>query len=156
MDEAVILVGTETGTAEDIADELADALDGAGVEVEIMDLEDAETSVLDGGRAVVVCTATHGDGELPDNSFEFYEKLEKERPDLSDLPFAVCGLGDNSYEDCWEAGKIWSRLLGGLGAKEVIVRYEMDGFPNEENVEGAREWVEQAAERFAGLVEERG
>ncbi len=75
MDRAVILVGTETGTAEDLADELAAALGGAGVEAEVVDMEEAGSDLLDGSRAVIVCTATHGDGELPDNSLELYEGL---------------------------------------------------------------------------------
>ncbi len=155
MDKAVILVGTETGTAEDLAEELADALGGAGVEADVIDMEEAETDLLDGSRAVVVCTATHGDGELPDNSVGFYEKLREERPDLGGVLFCVCGLGDDAYADFCEAGRIWSRFLEELGAEEVTERYEIDGFPEDEDVEGAREWVERAAERFEELVRER-
>ncbi|CAA9458048.1 MAG: hypothetical protein AVDCRST_MAG37-3323 [uncultured Rubrobacteraceae bacterium] len=47
MDRAVILVGTETGTAEDLADELAATLGDAGVETEIVDMEEAEPGLLD-------------------------------------------------------------------------------------------------------------
>lgn len=160
MDRAVVLFGTETGTAEDLAEDLAEelaaALEEVGVETEVVDMEEAEPGLLDGSRAVIVCTATHGDGELPDNSVDFYGALEEERPDLSGVLYGVCGLGDNAYADFCEAGRIWSRLLSDLGATEVIERYEIDGFPEEEDVEGAREWVEEAAERFAKLVEERG
>lgn len=152
MDEAVILVGTETGTAEDVADELAEVLAQAGVEAEIADLEGAEPDVLDGRRAVVVCTATHGDGELPDDSVEFYEALEQQRPNLAGVLFAVCGLGDSVYPDFCEGGRIWSRLLAQLGAWEVAERHEIDGPPENEDVEGAREWAERVAERFTELA----
>ncbi len=156
MEKAVILVGTETGTAEDLADELAAALGGAGIEADVVDMEEAEPDLLDGSRAVVVCTATHGDGQLPDNSLGFYEKLRAERPDLGGVLFCVCGLGDDAYADFCEAGRIWSRFLEELGAEEVIERYEIDGFPEEEDVEGAREWMEEAAESFEKLARERG
>jgi len=46
-------------------------------------------------------------------------------------------------------------LLGELGATEVIERYEIDGFPEEEDVEGASEWVLEAAARFRELAGER-
>lgn len=58
MEEAVILVGTETGNAEDVAEELAVALEEGGVETEVVDMEDADPSLLDGSRAVIICTAT--------------------------------------------------------------------------------------------------
>lgn len=155
MDKAVILVGTETGTAEDLAEELAVTLGDAGVEAEVVDMEEAETELLDGSRAVIVCTATHGDGELPDNSLDLYEKLERERPDLGGVLFCVCGLGDDAYADFCEAGRIWSRFLSELGAHEVVARYEIDGYPEEEDVRGACEWVEEAAERFEEVAAEK-
>lgn len=153
MNEAVILVGTETGTAEDVADELAEALGEAGIEAEIVDMEYARLGAMDGSRAVVICTATHGDGELPDNSVDLYEALKEEEPDLSGVVFCVCALGDNHYEDFCEAGKIWSRFLSGLGAVEVVERYEIDGYPEDEDIEGAREWVAGAAREFGAVVE---
>lgn len=131
MDEAVILVGTETGSAEDVADHLASALEELGIEPEIVAMEEANPVLLDGSRAVVVCTASHGDGELPDNSQVFYERLEKERPDLGGVVFCVCGLGDSAYPDFCEGGRIWSDFLSELGAEEVIERYKIDGFPGE-------------------------
>ncbi len=140
-----------------MADHLAATLEGIGIEPEVIDMEEAQPSLLlDGGRAVVVCTATHGDGELPDNSWDLYERLKKERPDLSGVAFCVCGLGDSAYADFCEGGRIWSEFLSELGAEEVIERYEIDGFPEEEDVEGACEWVERAAERFEEFARERG
>lgn len=156
MDEAVILVGTETGSAEEVAEDLAATLDELGVENEVVDMEEASTELLDGSRTVIVCTATHGDGELPDNSMDFFGRLEEERPDLSGVLFCVCGLGDNAYADFCEAGRIWSRFLTKLGAREVIERHEIDGFPEEEKMVEACEWMEQAVERFRELVGERG
>lgn len=155
MKGAVILVGTETGTAEDVADGLAAALEDAGVEVEVVDMEGADPGVVGGGRAVVVCTATHGDGELPYNSWDFFEALEEEKPDLGGVPFCVCGLGDSAYPDFCRAGKTWSGFLTGLGAREVVERHEIDGLVSDADVDGACEWVVRAAERFEKLAAER-
>jgi sulfite reductase alpha subunit-like flavoprotein len=152
---AVILVGTETGTAEDVADGLAAALEEEGVEVEVVDMEDADPGLLEGGRAVVVCTATHGDGEIPYNSWDFFEALKEERPDLRGVPFCVCGLGDSAYPDFCRAGKIWSGFLAGLGAREVVARYEIDGLVSDADVDGACEWMVRAAGKFKGLAAER-
>lgn len=156
MNEAVILVGTETGNAEEVAEDLAATLDELGVENEVVDMEEASPELLDRSRTVIVCTATHGLGELPDNSVNFYGGLEEERPDLGGVLFCVCGLGDSAYPDFCEAGRIWSRLLTDLGAREVIERHEIDGYPEEEDVIEACEWMEQAVELFRELVGERG
>ncbi len=152
MDEAVILVGTETGTAEDVADELAEALSEAGMGVGIHDMEDVGPGVVDPGKALIICTATHGDGELPDNSVDFYEAVEDEGPDFSGVSFAVLALGDSAYADFCEAGKIWSGFLKGLGATEVVERHEIDGCPEDDDIEGARGWATEAAVKFADLV----
>jgi MioC protein len=152
VDGVLILVGTETGAAEDVADGLAATLEDKGTEVEVLDMEDAYPGLLDGGRAVVVCTATHGDGELPYNSWDFYEALEEERPDLGGVRFCVCVLGDSTYPDFCQAGKTWSRFLAELGAREVIERHEIDGLVGEDKVEGAREWMLQAARRFGEVT----
>lgn len=153
---AVVLVGTETGNAEDLAGELAVTLEGAGIETEVVDMEDANRGLLNGSRAVVVCTATHGLGELPDNSIDFFEALGEEWPDLEGVMYGVCGLGDSVYPDFCVAGRIWSHFLTDLGATEVVERYEIDGFPEQEAVEGACEWVERAVVKFDEFARERG
>ena len=152
MRRAVIFIGTETGTAEDVADALAGTLEGSGVEVEVVDMEDADTAVFGDGRAVVVCTATHGDGELPYNSWDFFEALEEERPDLAGVPFCVCVLGDSSYPDFCQAGKTWSGFLAELGAVEVVERHEIDGLVDDAKVDDACAWVEQAAAKFGEVA----
>ncbi len=155
MEGVVVLFGTETGNAEDLAEELGATLGEAGFEAEVVDMEEAEPGLLDGSRAVVVCTATHGDGELPIYSQDFYEALEDERPDLGGVMYCVCGLGDSAYPDFCAGGRIWSAFLSELGARELVERYEIDGDPEEDDVEGACEWVLKAAGRFAALTEER-
>lgn len=148
MDRTVVLFGTVTGTAEDLADELVEALEEAGTEAEAVDMMDAGADFFDEERAVVVCVATHGDGELPPDAMDFYEALGEARPDLRGVMFGVCGLGDSAYEDFCEAGRIMSRFLTELGAREVIERHEIDDFVGPEEIKAAREWTLQAAGLF--------
>lgn len=154
MERAVVLFGTVTCTAEDLADELVEALAESGVEAETVDMMDAGADFFEENRTVVVCVATHGDGELPPDAMDFYAALEEERPDLSGVDFCVCGLGDSAYEDFCEAGRFMSRFLVELGAREVIERFEIDGFVGEEEVAQAREWTIRAAATFKETVPE--
>lgn len=148
MERAVVLFGTVTCTAEDLADELVEALAESGVEAEAVDMMDAGADFFEENRTVVVCVSTHGDGELPPDAMDFYEALEEERPELSGVAFGVCGLGDNAYEDFCEAGSFMSRFLVELGAREVIERHEIDGSVGEEETAEAREWAIRAAVAF--------
>lgn len=148
LDRAVVLFGTVTGTAEDLSDELVEALGEAGMEATAVDMMDARANFFDEHRAVVVCVATHGDGELPPDAMDFYEALEEERPDLGGVVFGVCALGDDAYEDFCEAGRTMSRFFTELGAKEAIERHEIDGFVDDEVTEKARQWTLRAAEAF--------
>lgn len=157
-ERAVVLFGTVTCTAENLAYELVDELQEAGLEAEAADMMDARADffeeVREENRAVVVCVATHGDGELPPDAMDFYEALREERPDLSGVAFCVCGLGDSAYEDFCEAGRFLSRFLAELGGREVMERHEIDGFVGEEEIAQAREWTVRAAATFKESVPE--
>jgi sulfite reductase alpha subunit-like flavoprotein len=49
MDEGVIHFGTETGNAEELAEDLTTSLAEAGIEAEVVDMEDAAPCLLGGG-----------------------------------------------------------------------------------------------------------
>lgn len=152
MERVAVLFGTESGNAGDVAEELALALEDAGFEAATLDMEEAGAGIFAEELAVVICTSTFGEGELPFGAEELYEAVSGERPELGALRFAVCALGDSAYPDFCEAGRTWSQLLRGLGAVEVVERYEIDEGPSEEDLAGAREWVERAAvELFAAV-----
>ena len=70
-----ILVGTMTGTAEMVADEMCDALEEAGHTVEVLPMDDLEPSVFDDGDTFLIVTSTYGQGDVPDNAMKFYEAL---------------------------------------------------------------------------------
>ena len=70
------------------------------------------------GIAIIV-TSTIGDGEYPNNCKKFAEELEKSKEDLSDVKFAVCGIGSTAYRRFCAAGKTIHKLLLDHGAKEI-------------------------------------
>src|SRR5690606_8229598 len=76
-----------------------------------------------------VCSTT-GQGECPDNMMQFWRFLcRKSLPSglLSGVRFAVCGLGDSSYESSYNfvGKKLYRRMLQ-LGAMEVCKRVDCD------------------------------
>ncbi len=89
-----IIVGTMLGAAEYVADAIAEKLDASGHTHTIHaepNLDEIKTE-----STWIVCTSTHGAGELPDNIQPFAKQLEG--ADLSAVNAYVIGLGDTSYD----------------------------------------------------------
>ena len=152
MHNVLILVGTETGNAEYIATELAAALEFEGLESSIVDMFDATPALVREHAWVIICTSTHGDGDVPGNAERLLAALRQERPDLGHVRFAVCALGDHLYDPYFcEAGQTFVSLFLELGATEVIDRFEIDGEPDTAQIEGAMAWALDVAAALQGV-----
>lgn len=146
MSRILIIVGTESGNAQMCADHLADNLPRLGHEIEVAADDDVARADLGTQEVVLVCTSTHGDGELPDNLVPLAERLRGESPDLSAVRYGVIALGDQTYKASFcKAGKDMDALLASLGAQRVGERLEIDActqpLPDEDALNWAREWV---------------
>lgn len=146
MSNAVkILVGSMSGTAEMVADEVETILKGAGLAASIAGLDEIELSEIQPG-AYVICTSTYGTGEVPDNAKALYGALQKERPDLTGVVYGVFGLGDSIYPEtfCF-GGKRFDTLLGELGAVRLGERVDHDSrsgrYPEEVAAKWAGDWA---------------
>lgn len=148
--EILVLVGTETGTAAEVAATVAAALRGWGFEVDVVDMAEAEPAVLDAYSQLVVCTSTHGDGALPEASQPFRAALTAEAPDLSYVAYGIIALGDRAYEPHFiEAAHTWDRSLADLGAVDVCSMHVIDGVVLESDHEAVRSWALGCATAFA-------
>jgi MioC protein len=115
-----ILVGTMTGTAELVAQEVEQTLQAAGYApcIEMMDTADA--GIFAGGGVFLVVSSTYGNGDVPDNAQALYASLETARPDLSTVTYGVVALGDVTYKATFcEGGLRFDRLLTELGARRA-------------------------------------
>lgn len=146
-----ILIGTITGTAELVAEDVGPVLEDAGYHVAMLDMDGLSPDVLYESDLVLICTSTYGQGDVPDNAMEFYEALAEQRPDLSNLRYGMIGLGDSTYADTYNQGSArFDVLLRELGAQRIgeVMRHNAssDELPEEAGVVWAREWVEILAE----------
>lgn len=146
MAEIAILVGTESGNAQMVADLLQEELAGAGHAVEVIGGGGRAAARLEARETVLVCCSTHGDGELPANIRLLHDELAAARPDLSHLRYGVIALGDQTYRETFcRGGKTMDALLASLGAERIGERLEIDActqpLPDEEAIDWAREWV---------------
>jgi MioC protein len=142
-----ILVGTMTGTAELVAEEVRDALERIGVAPEILPMDRLMPNVFGRDGVFLVCTSTYGQGDVPDNAQAFFAALEQQRPDLARVRYGVIALGDHTYAQtfCF-GGKRFDQLLTALGAQrlgEVFLHDASAGtIPEEVAVDWARQWAQ--------------
>ena len=137
MSNISIIIGTMLGASEYIGDHLESLLteDHQVITTLDADLTNFDLSV---DQLWLVCTSTHGAGDFPDNIVDFIEQLKQQSPDLSNVRFAVCGLGDSSYDTFCQAGITVDTLLESLGAMRVYPLNKIDiidGILPEENAE---------------------
>ena len=150
--DITILVGTMTGTAQLVAQELELIWDADDVAVETLLMDKLDASVFERDGVILVCTSTYGQGDVPDNAKRLYEDLQAKRPDLSRVRYGVFGLGDRTYAETFNfGGKRFDDLLQELGAQRVGERIQHDAssgvLPEEKAEEWAVEWIAEVRER---------
>ncbi|MFT3716914.1 MAG: flavodoxin domain-containing protein [Gordonia sp. (in: high G+C Gram-positive bacteria)] len=140
---AVILYGTETGTAELVADAIADVL-ADEFDPSVYDMTDYSPEDLDPEDFLVVVCSTYGEGELPTGALPFADELDDIKPDLSGLRFSVFGMGDTVYDDTFNrGGEIMAEMLTKLGASEVGEHYRHDASSTEKPTDAGEAWAER-------------
>jgi MioC protein len=143
-----ILVGTMTGTADLVAEEVRDRLEADDNDVEIVPMDGRDATVFARPGIFLICSSTYGQGDVPDNAQGLFASLERDKPDLSSIRFGVIALGDRTYTAtfCF-GGKRFDELLCGLGAQrigEMMIHDASAGtIPEEIAVEWAVEWIAQ-------------
>ena len=152
-----ILVGTMTGIAQLVAQEIELRLDAEGIEVNTMEMDELDPTVFDRDGIFMICTSTYGQGDVPDNAKDLYEALCTNRPDLSRVRYGVIALGDRTYAEtfCF-GGKRFDKILGELGAQrigEIMLHDASAGtLPEDEAAEWIEGWVELCNERIGREV----
>jgi MioC protein len=138
-----LLVGTMTGTAQLVAQELELAWDGGDLQVETLLMDKLDEDVFAREGVFLVVTSTYGQGDVPDNAKAFYERLKSRRPDLARVRYGVFGLGDRTYAETFNfGGKRFDELLAGLGARRIGERVQHDASSGVLPEEMATEWGE--------------
>lgn len=116
----LILFGSQTGTAERLAKQIAKESKTFGYNTRVVDA--AEHSKIDWTKEtnLLVVTSTYGDGDMPDNAQTFWDWLQTDAAkSLSHLIYSILALGDTNYEHFCAAGKKFDARLEALGAKRI-------------------------------------
>ncbi|PKH31253.1 FMN-binding protein MioC [Shewanella sp. ALD9] len=124
MAKVALLVGTTLGGSEYVADEMAAQLDELNHQTKVF-IEPNIDELADFSVWILVCS-THGAGDLPDNIVPFHKQLMIEVPDLNHIKFALCAIGDSSYDTFCQGPEKITALLLQNGSKAIVDKIQID------------------------------
>jgi sulfite reductase alpha subunit-like flavoprotein len=148
---ALVLYGSETGNAQDVAEEVGRLAERLRFDTTVLDLHSVSLRDLVKPTVVIFCISTTGQGDFPQNARRLWRTLLSGalKPGLlRKVRFASFGLGDSSYVRFNVAHRMLHGRLVQLGAKTICER----GEGNEQHPEGhsaaLREWIVALKERL--------
>jgi NADPH-dependent sulfite reductase flavoprotein alpha-component len=143
--ELLILYGTKSGNSKLIAEQTQKYFDKNGIKSVCKNMSGFDPVKLNETQKLLVVVSTHGEGEPPPSAERFFKVcLSEEMPELPQLNYSICALGDSSYEEFCRAGKELDRRFSELGAKAFHPRKDCDL----EFSEDAVQWIKQSAAAF--------
>ncbi|EUC41243.1 hypothetical protein COCMIDRAFT_106687 [Bipolaris oryzae ATCC 44560] len=126
---ALVVYGSETGNAQDVAEEMGRIAERLRFDTDVAELNAISLKQLLQHDVVLIAISTTGQGDLPPNSQKFWRAIRSARlrPGcLHQMKFASFGLGDTSYPKYnWAHRKLYNRLIQ-LGAQAICDRGESD------------------------------
>lgn len=141
---ALVLYGTETGNAQDVAYEISQYLERLHIATNTRELDATPLQDLLSHDLVVIAISTTGQGDFPSNANKFWLSLRRKRltaTSLAGVNYALIGLCDSSYPKFNLAARKLHKRLQQLGAVPISEPCEADE-QGEEGTEGAfLEWL---------------
>lgn len=138
---------SQTGNAEQLAWQTAQALHTAGVPARIASLSQLQADELAAAERALFIVSTYGEGDPPDAAAPFVRRVMADEASLSlgGLHCAVLALGDREYQHFCGFGRTLDAWLRQQGAQAMFERIDVDGG----DPAALQQWQHQVA-RLAG------
>ncbi|MBJ8348611.1 bifunctional nitrate reductase/sulfite reductase flavoprotein subunit alpha [Antrihabitans sp. YC2-6] len=150
--EVVVLWASQTGNAEECANQCAIELESKGFAPRLLDMDTSELDELVSASEILVITSTFGDGGPPDNGADFWTRLSAaDAPRMAGTRYAVFAMGDSSYDDFCGHGRAVDTRFSALGATPILPR--VDSEPDFE--EPFRDWLDDVMKALGQTTTER-
>jgi MioC protein len=149
-----ILVGTMTGNAKLVAQEIELSFADADLEIDVTMMDALDASAFKRPGVYLVCTSTYGQGDVPDNAKALYADLLQRRQSLSAVRYGVYALGDRTHVGTFcHGGRRFDEALSACGAARIgeVGQHDASGgtLPEESALAWFEQWIAQAREFVA-------
>lgn len=122
----IVSYASQTGNAEELAQQTAATLKLAGIPARLAELSELEAADLQGAERILFLVSTYGEGDAPDGAAAFAGRLMTTTLPLPQLHYAVLALGDRSYAQFCGFGRALDQWLQAQGAQSLFPRIEVD------------------------------
>lgn len=141
MAKVKFLVGSTYGNAQQMADEASEELNQLGHQCEVFNHPCIEDVIGEDTDVLIICSATIGEGDIPDNLLPLYSQLRDQSPLLPHVKYAVIALGDSSYDNFADGGRQMDELMHELQAVSVQEMLLIDACETPDPEEAVLEWI---------------
>ena len=121
-----IFFGSQTGNAEDLANQTKKLADKSGLNATVFDMDGFPASNLINHKRILIITSTWGEGEMPDNAADLWDETCSQNPSLAGVNYSICAIGDTGYDEFCQAGIDWDNKFQELGATKVTELQKCD------------------------------
>jgi MioC protein len=149
-----ILVGTMTGIAQLVAQEIELAFAGPELGIDVAFMDALDRRVFEQPGVFLICTSTYGQGDVPDNAKAFYADLGACRDSLAHVHYGVFALGDSTHVGTYcFGGKRFDEVLSARGARRIgeVMEHNASGgtLPEDVAIEWFPQWLQQVCAALA-------
>ncbi|CAG9169518.1 sulfite reductase subunit alpha [Cupriavidus respiraculi] len=124
----LVAYASQSGFGEQLAMQTAQALQGAGVPVQVLSFAELDGARLAACRQALFVVSTTGEGDAPDAAAGFTRKLMRGAggDGLADLRYGILALGDSSYAHFCAFGRALAAWLARQQASALFDMVEVD------------------------------
>ncbi|MFZ6645863.1 sulfite reductase subunit alpha [Undibacterium sp. TJN25] len=122
----VVAYASQTGYAEQVALQTAQALQAGGMPVQLLPLAKLDATLLAKSPRILFIVSTTGEGDAPDSVAGFARKLMGRPLPLKHLQYGLLALGDSSYAQYCAFGRRLEHWLRHQGAQTLFDTIEVD------------------------------
>ncbi|PKG40186.1 FMN-binding protein MioC [Psychromonas sp. Urea-02u-13] len=153
MSQIEILVGSTLGGTEYVAEAAQTLLEEAFFDTDLHLEPDLNEMSLQEEQIWLVCLATHGAGDYPENFKDFVDQLQQVNAPLDGVRYAIVGIGDSNYDTFCEAAKNLDYILEEMGAQRIGDRLEIDVVVHPMPEDRIADWIPLLIEDLNELID---
>jgi len=142
MNSYQIIVGSMLGGTEYVAEACEEKLNALGHKTQLH-LKPIFSEIEKINTYWLICTSTHGAGELPDNLQQFAIDLKNSQQDLTKINYLIIGIGDTNYDTYCFAAKNINTILNSKGCNRKIPIKLMDMSQDIDPEDLAQQWLDE-------------